>query len=66
MLFLSCEWPDGAMRALRNYADGATDAASAAEQVMRQAFAGMEDALVSFVQTGKLTSLPWSTRCWPT
>ncbi|MBK8211712.1 MAG: hypothetical protein IPK78_18935 [Rhodospirillales bacterium] len=54
MLSASREWQDGVTRALRDYADQATDAASAAEQVTTQAFQGMEDALVAFVQTGKL------------
>ncbi|MBX3516041.1 MAG: phage tail tape measure protein [Rhodospirillales bacterium] len=54
MLATSRDWQDGVMRALRDYADQAMDAASAAEQVTTQAFQGMEDALVGFVTTGKL------------
>jgi lambda family phage tail tape measure protein len=54
MLATSRDWQDGVTRALRDYADQAMDAASAAEQVTSQAFQGMEDALVGFVQTGKL------------
>ncbi len=54
MLASSRDWQDGVTRALRDYADQAMDAASAAEQVTIQAFAGMEDALVGFVTTGKL------------
>lgn len=54
MLATSRDWQDGMIRGLRDYADQATDAAGAAEQVTTQAFHGMEDALVSFVATGKL------------
>jgi len=54
MLASSRDWQDGVTRALRDYADQATDAASAAEQVTTGAFQGMEDALVAFVQTDKL------------
>ena len=54
MLASSRNWQDGVTRALRDYADQAMDAASAAEQVTTQAFHGMEDALVGFVTTGKL------------
>ena len=54
MLASSRDWQDGVTRALGDYADQATDAASAAEQVTTQAFSGMEDALVGFVTTGKL------------
>jgi lambda family phage tail tape measure protein len=50
----SRDWQDGVTRGLRDYAAEATDAASHAEQVMGNAFQGMEDALVQFVQTGKL------------
>jgi len=54
MLATSRDWQDGVTRALRDYADQAMDAASAAEQVTTSAFQGMEDALVGFVTTGKL------------
>lgn len=54
MLASSRDWQDGVTRALRDYADRAMDAASAAEQATTRAFQGMEDALVVFVQTGKL------------
>lgn len=53
-LAASRDWHDGVTRGLRDYASEATDAASHAEQVMNNAFQGMEDALVGFVQTGKL------------
>ena len=41
-------------RSLQDYVDASTDAASAAEAATTQAFATMEDALVSFVTTGKV------------
>ena len=50
----SRHWRDGVGRALQDYAAEATDAVRAAEQVTANAFRGMEDALVAFVQTGKL------------
>ncbi|HRW61478.1 MAG TPA: phage tail tape measure C-terminal domain-containing protein [Defluviicoccus sp.] len=53
-LATSREWQDGMSRALQEYAARATDAAANAEQVTTQAFAHMEDALVAFVQTGKM------------
>lgn len=53
-LATSREWQDGMSRALQDYADRATDAAANAEQVTTQAFGHMEDALVAFVQTGKM------------
>ncbi len=53
-LATSREWQDGMSRALQDYAARATDAAANAEQVTTQAFAHMEDALVAFVQTGKM------------
>ncbi|WP_188873811.1 phage tail tape measure C-terminal domain-containing protein, partial [Iodidimonas muriae] len=54
MLAESRDFGDGVDRAVRDIADRATDAAAAAETVTRNLFAGMEDALVSFVTTGKL------------
>ncbi|HVL73094.1 MAG TPA: phage tail tape measure C-terminal domain-containing protein, partial [Beijerinckiaceae bacterium] len=50
----SREWQDGFKRALGDYVDAASDAAKAAEKVTTLAFKGMEDALVSFVTTGKV------------
>lgn len=49
----SREWQDGVRRALKDYVDASTDAASAAEEATTLAFQSMEDALVSFVTTGK-------------
>lgn len=53
LLRQSREWQDGVTRALRGYVDAATDSAKAAEQATALAFKTMEDALVSFVTTGK-------------
>jgi phage-related minor tail protein len=47
-------WQDGLARSLKDYADSATNAARAAEEVTARAFRGMEDALVDFVSTGKI------------
>ncbi len=51
----SRHWRDGAIRALRDYSDAATDTGAQVEDAMGNAFRGMEDALVEFVQTGKLS-----------
>lgn len=47
-------WLNGANRAFANYADSAADVASQTANLFTRAFQGMEDALVSFVMTGKL------------
>lgn len=47
-------WETGASKALNNYIDTVTNAAAQSERLFTNAFKGMEDALVSFVQTGKL------------
>jgi len=44
----------GAQEAFRDYIDSATNAAQQAKTLFGNAFRGMEDALVKFVQTGKL------------
>jgi lambda family phage tail tape measure protein len=44
----------GAHEALRKYAEDASNTGAQIESVMTSAFKGMEDALVSFVTTGKL------------
>lgn len=49
----STAFGDGVKRALLDYAEAAQDAASVAEEATTRAFRGMEDALVSFVTTGK-------------
>lgn len=48
------EWATGAQSAFKNYTDNATNAASQASKVFTDGLMGMENALVSFVQTGKL------------
>ena len=47
-------WETGVTKALNNYIDTITNAAAQSERLFTNAFKGMEDALVSFVQTGKL------------
>lgn len=44
----------GMQRALENYLDSAKNVAGQTEQLFDRAFQGMEDALVKFVQTGKI------------
>lgn len=53
-LKVSRDWTDGVKRGLQGYADDATNAARQAENAITSGFKGMEDALVSFVTTGKL------------
>ncbi len=50
----SKRWEDGIKRGLKSVIDEANDMASKAERGVTSMFKGMEDALVSFVQTGKL------------
>ena len=47
-------WALGATEAMRNYADETQNIFKQVEQITTNAFKGMEDALVSFVTTGKL------------
>ncbi len=53
MLQHSREWSAGVQRALRDYADEATDMASQVQQVTTRMIQGLEDALVEFTTTGK-------------
>jgi lambda family phage tail tape measure protein len=46
-------WEDGLTRGFKAVLDEAEDMASQTERLVRNAFKGMEDALVSFVTTGK-------------
>lgn len=48
-------WLNGANDAIANYRDGAADVAGMTNEVFTNAFQGMEDALVTFVTTGKLS-----------
>ena len=50
----SKRWEDGIKRGLQSVIDEADDMASKAERGITSMFKGMEDALVSFVTTGKL------------
>jgi lambda family phage tail tape measure protein len=50
----SKRWEDGIKRGLKSVIDEANDMARKAERGVTSMFKGMEDALVSFVQTGKL------------
>jgi lambda family phage tail tape measure protein len=52
----SREWQDGAVRAVRDYVDEATDGARAAEQATTQALKAGEDAFVRWASTGKLAA----------
>ena len=47
-------WETGVAKALNSYIDNISNAAAQSERIFTNAFKGMEDALMSFVQTGKL------------
>ncbi|AKJ28844.1 phage tail tape measure protein [Caldimonas brevitalea] len=49
------DWSVGASEAMANYMDRARDSAAQTEDLFTSAFQGMEDALVDFVMTGKLS-----------
>jgi lambda family phage tail tape measure protein len=49
------DWSKGSARALENYLDNSANIAKSAETTFTSAFTNMEDALVSFVTTGKLS-----------
>ena len=48
------DWSLGASEALHDYADSAADAFANSQLVVSNAFRGMEDAMTSFITTGKL------------
>ncbi len=48
------KWENGAVRSLENYYDRSRNIAQQIEGAFSGAFSGMEDALVSFVSTGKM------------
>lgn len=54
VLMLSREWKDGMIVALSEYSDAATNAADNFYRVWRSALDRTEDALVDFIDTGKL------------
>ena len=49
------DWTNGAQAALEDYASTANDIAGQTQQAFSTAFSGLEDALVQFAQTGKLS-----------
>lgn len=49
------EWRNGATSAFSDYLDSARDVAGQTKSLFSNAFTGMEDALVNFVMTGKLS-----------
>lgn len=49
------DWTLGASTALKNYADESQNTMAQTEKLFTNAFQGMEDALVNFVTTGKLS-----------
>jgi lambda family phage tail tape measure protein len=51
---MQSDWLNGATEALQNYYDQSKNIAKSVEELFTKAFQGMEDALVSFVKTGKL------------
>ncbi len=54
-LRISKRWQDGVIRGLKDVAGESNNAAAAMEDGVKRAFAGMEDALVEFARTGKIT-----------
>jgi len=49
------DWRNGAVAALEDYRSSANDVAGQTQQAFSDAFSGLEDALVNFAQTGKLS-----------
>ncbi|KWS64127.1 MULTISPECIES: phage tail tape measure protein [Pseudomonas syringae group] len=49
------DWTLGASSALENYLEQSRDVAAQTKQLFTNAFSGMEDAVVNFVKTGKLS-----------
>ncbi|WP_413724648.1 phage tail tape measure protein [Sodalis sp. RH16] len=58
---LQSDWTNGATSAYQNYIDSAKDIAGQTKTAFTDAFSGMEDALVSFVTTGKLNFSSFAT-----
>jgi lambda family phage tail tape measure protein len=52
---MQADWVNGAQQALANYVTSAANVASQTNQLFSDAFSGLEDAIVTFVQTGKLS-----------
>ncbi len=51
----SRKWEDGVKRSLEEYASAATNSAKKAESAVSRAFSSMEDAIVGFATTGKMS-----------
>lgn len=51
---LEKDWVQGAVKGLKDYNDSVTNVFENSRQLVANSFKGMEDALVSFVRTGKL------------
>ncbi len=49
------DWSNGAISSLEDYASAANDVAGQTKQLFTDAFSGLEDALTTFVQTGKIS-----------
>ncbi|GAB6406024.1 phage tail tape measure protein [Pseudomonas sp. MHK4] len=49
------DWSNGASDALQDYVDQAADVAGQTKQMFTSAFSGLEDGIVDFVKTGKLS-----------
>jgi lambda family phage tail tape measure protein len=49
------DWSNGASDALQDYVDQAADVAGQTKQLFTSAFSGLEDGIVDFVKTGKLS-----------
>lgn len=49
------DWSSGASAAFQNYADQASNVAAQSRELFTNAFSNMEDAVVNFVKTGKLS-----------
>ncbi len=58
---LQGDWTNGATAAYQNYIDSAKDIAGQTKEAFTNAFGSMEDALVSFVTTGKLSFRSFAT-----
>jgi lambda family phage tail tape measure protein len=55
------DWKNGATQAFENYADSASNIAGQVSSTFADAFRGMEDALVTFATTGKLSFSSFAT-----
>lgn len=55
------DWKNGATSAMQNYLDSASDVAGQTKVLFSNAFQGMEDAIVKFVTTGKLSFKDFAT-----